>query len=230
MEARKLKSRSSGACNPYVKLSLVPDEVERTFCRTSVLRSTTCPRFDQQFSFDFLPEDLDKRLLISLWNRDPLKKKSEFLGCMSFNVGHILSKRVQGWFRLLTETVGRRKHFAAPPPSPHRPPVQAVATRRQYWLQQDGISCHVTAPCLQFLEFKFSDRLISCQTDKHWPPYSLDLSSLYFFSLAIDHIVKYQPSTLSELKRIVEDFAVNISEEHVRKMTSDAKKRAELYR
>ncbi|XP_050702250.1 uncharacterized protein LOC126988248 isoform X2 [Eriocheir sinensis] len=112
MEGRKLKSRLSSVCNPYVKISLVPDSQERTFCRTPLLRATNAPHFDQKFSFDFLPEDLDKRLLVSVWSRDTLRKRSEFLGCMSFNVAHITTKRVHGWFRLLTETLGRRKHFA----------------------------------------------------------------------------------------------------------------------
>ncbi|RXG73775.1 Regulator of G-protein signaling 3 [Armadillidium vulgare] len=74
IEARKLRSSLSTICNPYVKISLVPDNLERTFCRTTLLRATNSPIFDQKFSFDFLPEDLDKRLLISLWSRDTLRK------------------------------------------------------------------------------------------------------------------------------------------------------------
>ncbi|XP_071534784.1 uncharacterized protein [Panulirus ornatus] len=112
MEARKLRSRLSSVCNPYVKISLVPDREERTFCRTPLVRATNAPDFDQKFSFDFLPEDLEKRLLVSVWNRDILRRRSEFLGCMSFSVAHITTRRVHGWFRLLTETLGRRKHFA----------------------------------------------------------------------------------------------------------------------
>ena len=34
---------------------------------------------------------------------------------------------------------------------------KAVATRRQYWFQQDGASAHVTASCLRFLSSKFGD-------------------------------------------------------------------------
>ena len=46
------------------------------------------------------------------------------------------------------------------------PAVRTIATKRQYWFQQDGASCHVTT-CLNFLKEKFSlkekcrDRLIS---------------------------------------------------------------------
>ncbi|CAL4100771.1 unnamed protein product, partial [Meganyctiphanes norvegica] len=112
IEGTKLKSRFSSVCNPYVKISLVPDSQERTFCRTPLVRATNKPHFDQKFSFDFLPEDLDKRLLISVWSRDTLRKRSEFLGCMSFSMASITQKRVHGWFRLLTEALGRRKHFA----------------------------------------------------------------------------------------------------------------------
>ena len=58
--------------------------------------------------------------------------------------------------------------------------VKAVATRLQYWFQQDGASCHVTASCLQLLSSKFGVRLISRRTDQHRPLNSPDLSSLDF--------------------------------------------------
>ncbi|KAK8383107.1 hypothetical protein O3P69_011550 [Scylla paramamosain] len=58
MEARKLRSRLSSVCNPYVKISLVPDSQERTFCRTPLLRATNTPHFDQKFSFRLLTRGL----------------------------------------------------------------------------------------------------------------------------------------------------------------------------
>jgi DNA-directed RNA polymerase subunit F len=44
------------------------------------------------------------------------------------------------------------------------------------------------------------------------------------------HVVRRQPRTLQELKVIVEDFAANMKEEDVRKMTSHTRRRAELCR
>ena len=58
--------------------------------------------------------------------------------------------------------------------------VKNLATRIQYWFQQDGASCHVTAECLDFLHAKFGERIISRSTIHHWPPYSPDLSPLDF--------------------------------------------------
>ena len=39
-----------------------------------------------------------------------------------------------------------------------------------------------------------------------------------------------EPSTIAELKTVVEDFAVNLSEEEVPKMARNTKKRAKLCR
>ena len=108
--------------------------------------------------------------------------------------------------------------------------VKNLATRRQYWFQHDGASCHVTAECLDFLHAKFGERIISRRTIHHWPPYSPDLSPLdfSFWSQAMAHIIRCEPSTLTELKNIVEDFAADMREEDIRKMVQHTKKRAEL--
>ncbi|GFO45578.1 regulator of G-protein signaling 3 [Plakobranchus ocellatus] len=43
----------------------------------------------------------------------PSSSASEFLGCMSFGVQHLLKKDLNGWYYLLTEEVGRKKHLQA---------------------------------------------------------------------------------------------------------------------
>ena len=40
------------------------------------------------------------------------------------------------------------------------PSVRGVATRKQYWFQQDGASCHVTEECLDFIESKFGGQVM----------------------------------------------------------------------
>ena len=40
------------------------------------------------------------------------------------------------------------------------------------------------------------------------------------------HVIRCEPSTIAELKTVVEDFAVNMSEEDVLKMVRNTKKRA----
>jgi hypothetical protein len=108
------------------------------------------------------------------------------------------------------------------------PSVKNHATRRQYWYQQDGASCHVTAPCLEFLRSKFGNRVISRNTQHHWPPYSPDLSPLdfSFWSQATMHVNKNHPQTIPELQQCVEDFASNIGEQQLRKMARHTRKRA----
>lgn len=110
------------------------------------------------------------------------------------------------------------------------PNVKNTATRRQYWFQQDGASCHVTAPCLEFLSSKFGDRVISRNTQHHWPPYSPDLSPLdfSFWSQAMMHVNQHNPTTIGELKLSVENFANNIEPEIIRKMARNTRKRAAL--
>ncbi|CAD5115496.1 DgyrCDS4464 [Dimorphilus gyrociliatus] len=118
IEAKQLRSEHCWNCNTYVKLSLHPDEVKRTRCRTDVILDSNNPVFDEKFSFELLPEDLKKRLLISVWSRDYGEGKSEFLGCMSFGLEHIVKKNqnIQNWYHLLAEDVGKRKHLKASAP------------------------------------------------------------------------------------------------------------------
>jgi hypothetical protein len=72
--ARYLKSNSGRPCNSYVKVSLIPDSPEQTFCRTTLVKNDNNPWYDQKFSFEFLSADLYKRLFISVWDRDAKKK------------------------------------------------------------------------------------------------------------------------------------------------------------
>ena len=110
------------------------------------------------------------------------------------------------------------------------PAVKSIATRRQYWYQQDGASSHVTEPCLTFLKDKFDGRIISRNTEHHWPPYSPDLSPLdfSFWSQATKFIHEIKPNTIEDLKNRVEDFAAGIPEEQLRKMVRHTRKRALL--
>ena len=106
------------------------------------------------------------------------------------------------------------------------PSVKNIATRKQYWFQQDGASCHVTGSCLEFLADKFKDRVISRKTAHHWPPYSPDLSPLdfSFWNEAMEHIKKHQPRTLEELKGKVEEFAAGVPDNQLRKMARMSEK------
>ena len=105
-----------------------------------------------------------------------------------------------------------------------------IVTRWQYGLQQDGVSCHITTPCIDFLKEKFGDRMNLRNTDHHWPPYSPNLSTLDF------SIWKYvtvnrktrQSSTIESFKAIVEDAISGMSENLVRNVVRHVRERAVL--
>ena len=55
------------------------------------------------------------------------------------------------------------------------PEVRHIATRREYWYQQDCVPCHRSNECLNFLHEKFPDRsishrtgLLTALTSAHW--------------------------------------------------------------
>ncbi|XP_069696401.1 uncharacterized protein PsGEF [Periplaneta americana] len=116
VSGRNLHRTGGKACNAYVKVTLVPSSEERTFHRTSVHRESSNPWFDQKFTFEVLPTDLDKRVFVSAWHRDKEKRRSEFLGCMSFAVKYAVKKDISGSFRLLSQNAGRTQHVSADPP------------------------------------------------------------------------------------------------------------------
>ncbi|CAL1540455.1 unnamed protein product, partial [Lymnaea stagnalis] len=131
IQARCLSSSWSPHCDSYIKMSLVPDESRRTRCRTQVQLSTNNPVFDEKFSMEILEEDRRKRLLISVWHKDQSNGASEFLGCMSFGVQSLLQKDLDGWYHLLTEDVGRKKHLQA-----HTKAKPVLRTRSQQNIPQ----------------------------------------------------------------------------------------------
>ena len=60
-------------------------------------------------------------------------------------------------------------------------------------------------------------------------PYSPDLAPMdvRFWPASISEVIRCQPQTVDELKSVVEDWAANISEDELRKMAHNIKKRAQ---
>ncbi|ELU07404.1 hypothetical protein CAPTEDRAFT_223264 [Capitella teleta] len=113
-QASHLSPEWSQQCNAYVKICLKPDESRRSRCHTAIVYSpSNQPVFEEKFSFELLEEDLRKRLVISVWNKDPSEQHVEFLGSMSFGLMHVHVKRkvIDGWYHLLSEDLGKRKHL-----------------------------------------------------------------------------------------------------------------------
>ncbi|XP_039287926.1 uncharacterized protein LOC111053522 [Nilaparvata lugens] len=111
VRARNLyRSPRNEPCNAYVKVCLIPSASERTFHRTCVRKDSNNPRFDHKFSLELNDEDMERRLLVSAWHRDRTKRRSEFLGCMTFAVKNAVKKEISGTFRLLSQNSGRTQH------------------------------------------------------------------------------------------------------------------------
>ncbi|XP_037528365.1 uncharacterized protein LOC119405600 [Rhipicephalus sanguineus] len=115
IRAAKLATSRGGSANAYIKVSLQPDHIKRAHWRTSVVKSSRNPEFDHKFSFELMADDAGKRLLVTAWHRDFENKRSELLGSMSFGMAKILDsdQHVRGWYRLLRQDLGMRRHFAA---------------------------------------------------------------------------------------------------------------------
>ncbi|CAN7992808.1 unnamed protein product [Ixodes hexagonus] len=115
IRALKLMTSRGAPANAYVKVALQPDFARRAHWRTAVVKSCRNPEFDHKFSFELMEEDADKRLFITVWHRDTDNKRSELLGSMSFAMNKILDspQYARGWYRLLRQDLGMRKHFAA---------------------------------------------------------------------------------------------------------------------
>ena len=108
------------------------------------------------------------------------------------------------------------------------PKIRSVSTRRSYYFQQDGATCHTTIMVREWLREKFRERIISRFADKPWPSRSPDFSPLdyWFWSVCLAELRRNPPSTLEELVNTVEDFANSLDEDEVRKAVKDIKPRA----
>ncbi|XP_040819813.1 regulator of G-protein signaling 3 isoform X4 [Ochotona curzoniae] len=113
MEAKGLMSKEPGVCDPYVKISLIPEDNRRRRQKTQTIPDCRDPAFHEHFFFPVHEEDEQKRLLVTVWNRAGSSRHSEFIGCMSFGVKSLLTpdKEVSGWYYLLGEDLGRTKHL-----------------------------------------------------------------------------------------------------------------------
>ena len=109
------------------------------------------------------------------------------------------------------------------------PLLKHRATREQLYFMQDGATCHTTPLNLDFLRSKFAGRVISHKTDLPWPPNSPDLNPLdfFFWGHSMNHVFRTKPSTIENLKSIVNDFAENMDSNLVQRACESAKIRFE---
>ncbi|XP_036846441.2 regulator of G-protein signaling 3 isoform X2 [Manis javanica] len=113
IEGKGLMSKEPGMCDPYVKMSLIPEDNRLRSQKTQTIPDCRDPVFHEHFFFPIQEEDKQKRLLFTVWNRAGDSRKSGLIGCLSFGVKSLLTpdKEISGWYYLLGETLGRTKHL-----------------------------------------------------------------------------------------------------------------------
>ncbi|XP_010127456.1 PREDICTED: regulator of G-protein signaling 3-like, partial [Chlamydotis macqueenii] len=113
MEAKGLMGKEYQTCDSYVKMSIVPDADWKCRQKTKTVPDSKNPVFHEHFLFPVQEEDEQKRLLVTVWNRERNSRQSELIGCMSFGVKSLLTldKEISGWYYLLGEDLGRTKHL-----------------------------------------------------------------------------------------------------------------------
>ena len=74
------------------------------------------------------------------------------------------------------------------------------------WFQQNGATCHTANVTIDLLHTVFENRIISRNSDVHWPPRSCDLTPLdYFLWGAVkDKCYANHPETIETLKHEIE--------------------------
>ncbi|XP_021117863.1 regulator of G-protein signaling 3 isoform X1 [Heterocephalus glaber] len=113
IEAKGLMSKEPGVCDPYVKISLIPESNRIHSQKTQTIPDCRDPAFHEHFFFPVPEEDGQKRLLLTVWNRASKTRQRALIGCMSFGVRSLLtpSKDISGWYYLLGEDMGWTKHL-----------------------------------------------------------------------------------------------------------------------
>ena len=108
------------------------------------------------------------------------------------------------------------------------PPVGGTATRDGQWFMQDGPKPHTTNDCLEFLQEKFQNRVVSNRLEFFWPAKSPDLNPLdfFFWGVAEKSVYDAKPRSLEQLKKVVELCAKNVTRETLIKAAQNFRKRA----
>ena len=110
------------------------------------------------------------------------------------------------------------------------PSVRGTATRDGLWFMQDGAKPHTTNDCLEFLQEKLQNRVVSNRLEFFWPAKSPDLNPLdfFFWGVAEKSVYDAKPRSLEQLKKVVELCAKNVTRETLIKAAQNFRKRATL--
>jgi Ca2+-dependent lipid-binding protein len=94
IQARQLRQTSSERCDSYVRVTMLPDHEQRLKCQTSIIKDTNNPIYDEKFSFEFSAEDLNNRMLITLWQKCYFNCTDYLIGSFSFKIKHLVKHSI----------------------------------------------------------------------------------------------------------------------------------------
>ena len=103
-----------------------------------------------------------------------------------------------------------------------------------YWWQQDGATCHTSNKSMEYLRKIFGNRIISrlskIEGIPPWPAHSPDLNPLdfTFWGQAMQKVWQAKPSTIKDLKAVVEEYFASLTPEFIKKCVLNMKKRAQF--
>ncbi|XP_067417612.1 regulator of G-protein signaling 3 isoform X3 [Emydura macquarii macquarii] len=151
MEAKGLMGKEYRACDSYVKMSVVPDVDRKCRQKTKTVPDSKNPIFHEHFLFPVQEEDEQKRLLVTVWNRERNSRQSQLIGCMSFGVKSLLApdKEVSGWYYLLGEDLGRTKHLKVATrrlKQSREPPLASQGAAQANWDAENMEQLKITIP------------------------------------------------------------------------------------
>uniref|UniRef100_A0A669Q522 Regulator of G protein signaling 3 n=1 Tax=Phasianus colchicus TaxID=9054 RepID=A0A669Q522_PHACC len=112
MEAKGLMGTEYRPCNSYVKMSVVPDADWKCRQKTKTVPDSKNPVFHEHFVFLLQEEDEQKRLLVTVWNRETdCRYGASTLTCLNTESFFFPTQEISGWYYLLGEDLGRTKHL-----------------------------------------------------------------------------------------------------------------------
>ena len=107
------------------------------------------------------------------------------------------------------------------------PAISDHPNLRDIYFMQDGARPHTTDDVLSFLKEKFHNRVISDKLDLFWPPKSPDLNlcDTFLWPYLEQLVFQENPSSVEELKEVVERFAKEIPKDMLLRATDNFFKR-----
>ena len=108
--------------------------------------------------------------------------------------------------------------------------MNEIQGKKGLWFQQDGARVHTTNEVLDFLKGKFNGRVISNRLDFSWPAKSPDLNPLdyFFWGAAEADVNKKKPKTICDLKKVVEDYANQITRDTLHRVDDNFMERVKI--